>query len=70
MPAPVPVHLKFPPPHASPWAPHRQYEGWGYCEPNDQNNQDCMHMYGNGRWNDVSCSLRANALLVEYGGML
>lgn len=24
---------------------------WNYCEPNNSNNQDCMHLYGDGYWN-------------------
>ena len=44
------------------------YPAWPYCEPNDANSgQDCMHVYGNGKWNDVTCDLRANAFLVEFG---
>eukprot|EP00622_Pseudochattonella_farcimen_P005983 FR741709.1.p2 GENE.FR741709.1~~FR741709.1.p2 ORF type:complete len:194 (+),score=10.32 FR741709.1:29-583(+) len=51
------------------------YENWycyqdtqfPYCEPNESNNQDCLHMYGDGRWNDVSCSLETNGYFVEFG---
>jgi len=43
---------------------------WPYCEPNDSvggAGQDCLNMYGDGTWNDVSCSIRANAYIVEFG---
>lgn len=44
----------------------RQVGSWNYCEPNNGNNQDCGHMYGNGYWNDVSCNLRTQGYFVEY----
>ena len=44
-------------------------EGWDYCDPNGSNSydQDCMHMYADGKWNDVDCSLKTQAFFVEYG---
>ena len=26
-----------------------------------------MHMYGDGRWNDVDCTIKTQAFFVEYG---
>lgn len=40
---------------------------WDYCEPNNANNQDCMHAYGDGSWNDIKCSVRGTGYFVEYG---
>mmetsp|Transcript_50596 Transcript_50596/g.142316 ORF Transcript_50596/g.142316 Transcript_50596/m.142316 type:complete len:346 (+) Transcript_50596:117-1154(+) len=42
-------------------------ESFNYCDPNNDNNQDCAHLYGDGFWNDVSCDLRTQGYFVEYG---
>ena len=42
-------------------------ESFNYCDPNNDNNQDCGHLYGDGFWNDVSCETRSEGYFVEYG---
>lgn len=39
---------------------------WDHCEPNDYQNQDCLHMYGEGSWNDISCYWAGEAFFVEF----
>ena len=58
----------------APWGHHQagrwNDDDWHYCEPNQsQGNmeQDCLMMYGDGTWNDISCYYGANALFVEFG---
>jgi hypothetical protein len=31
------------------------YTNWGASEPNNSGNEDCLHVYVDGRWNDITC---------------
>ena len=49
---------------------------WDTNEPNDYNSntvgeEDCLHLYANGTWNDFPCDeeARVDFYVVEYGGM-
>ena len=32
------------------------YRNWAIGEPNQSGNEDCVHIFGSGRWNDLECS--------------
>jgi hypothetical protein len=32
------------------------FTNWGSGEPNNSGNEDCLHIYTDGRWNDIACS--------------
>jgi len=36
-------------------SPVSSYTNWASNEPNDQNGEDCAHMYDSGEWNDNNC---------------
>ena len=32
------------------WAWKQDDQAWAYCQPDDFDNSDCMHMFGDGSW--------------------
>lgn len=38
------------------------YRAWSPGEPNNFNNEDCVHLLGNGDWNDAHCSYETDSM--------
>uniref|UniRef100_A0A8C3T1F3 C-type lectin domain-containing protein n=1 Tax=Chelydra serpentina TaxID=8475 RepID=A0A8C3T1F3_CHESE len=42
------------------------YTNWETGEPNNAKNEDCVIMYGNGKWNDMGCSNSEALIICEF----
>ncbi|RME95347.1 MAG: hypothetical protein D6772_13310, partial [Bacteroidetes bacterium] len=43
------------------------YRNWGSNQPDNQNNEDCVHFWGNEHWNDLSCGSSQYAVIELVG---
>uniref|UniRef100_K7FW02 C-type lectin domain-containing protein n=1 Tax=Pelodiscus sinensis TaxID=13735 RepID=K7FW02_PELSI len=42
------------------------YTNWNSGEPNDQDNEDCVLIYDDGKWNDLDCSTAEILIICEF----